>query len=280
MQRALSTHLFVNYKLTVELLGKIEEASIPAIEIFCAKQHFDYTNSSQVAELAAWFSDHHLQLRSLHGPLYNDYEWGRSGSSTAVNLAEPERGRRLDSVDEVKRALEVAERIAFRYLVVHLGVPDESFAQEKFDAAYASLEPLRIFARERGVEILLENIPNQLSTPQRLREFIDYTGLSDLRICFDTGHAHLGKGVEADFEPLRELVVSTHVHDNAGQRDDHLFPFQGSIGWETALRALTTANQDLPLQLELRDLGEFPQPLEKAVETFRRLEELALAPPR
>ncbi|MFQ5777107.1 MAG: hypothetical protein ACE5IP_03780 [Terriglobia bacterium] len=52
-------------------------------------------------------------------------------------------------------------------------------------------------------------------------------------------------------------------------------------------RALSThlfVNQRLtvevlvPLQLELPDYGEFPQPLEKALESSGRLEELALTP--
>lgn len=279
MERALSTHLFVNQKLTTELLREIEEAGLGAIEVFCAKQHFDYTDAGQVRDVAAWFTDHPLELRSLHSPLYKDYAWGRSRSGAAVNLAEPERLRRLESVDEVKRALEVAEHVPFRYLVQHLGIPYEDFALEKFDAAYASLESLHLFAKQRGVQILLENIPNDLSTPQRLREFLGYTRMNDLRICFDTGHAHLAGGVEADFEPLRELVVSTHVHDNAGQKDDHLFPFQGGIAWDAALRALATGTQEFPLQLELRDYGEFPQPLEKVRETFQRLEKLVPAPP-
>ncbi|MBI2957189.1 MAG: sugar phosphate isomerase/epimerase [Acidobacteria bacterium] len=277
MQRALSTHLFANQRLTRDLLQQIEDAGMPAIEIFCARQHFDYTEPTQVREVAAWFADHALELRSIHTPIYRDTEWGRSGARAVVNLAETEAVRRQEAVDEVKRALEVAERLPFRYAVVHLGVPQEEFAQKKFDAAYASLETLLPFARARGVELLVENIPNQLSTPQRLREFLAYTRLAELRVCFDTGHAHLMGGVVADFEALRELVVSTHVHDNRGQQDDHLFPFQGTIDWEAALRAFASAPQEFLLQFELRDYGEFSRPLEKALESFRRLEELALA---
>lgn len=278
MLRALSTHLFVNHRLTLDWLAKIEAAGIPTVEIFCAKQHFDYTDTGQVHDVAAWFADHNLQLRSLHSPLYKDYEWGRSRGGAAVNLAEPERVRRLESVDEVKRCLEVAEQLPFSYLVQHLGVPREEFEEKKFDAAYASLETLHLFAKQRGVQILLENIPNDLSTPQRLLQFLQYTRMKELGICFDTGHAHLAGGVEADFEALRPLIVSTHVHDNRGQQDDHLFPFQGTISWESAMRALATANDAVPVQLEIRDHGDFPQPLEKALETFRRLEELAVAP--
>jgi sugar phosphate isomerase/epimerase len=181
-------------------------------------------------------------------------------------------------VDEVKRALEVADLIPFRFMVQHLGTPHEGFALEKFDAAYASLEVLQLFAKQRGVQLLLENIPNELSTPARLLEFLTYTRFSELRICFDTGHAHLSGSVTAAFEALQNLVLSTHVHDNQGERDDHLFPFEGTIPWPSTLRALAAGANHLPLQLELRDYGTFPRPLEKARETWAELEEMAAGP--
>lgn len=277
MPRALSTHLFVNRKLTAELLHQIEDAGLEAIELFCARQHFDYTQPAPVRELAAWFAGNRLQLRSIHTPLYTDAEWGRSGPRAVVNIAEPEPVRRQAAVDEMKRALDLAAHVPFRFAVVHVGVAEEEFHPRKFDAAEASLDALRAFAGARGVELLLENIPNQLSTPQRLLELIERTGWSDQRLCFDTGHAHLTGGVAADFEPLRARVASTHVHDNHGEKDDHLFPFEGTIDWEAALRAFATAPQEFPLQLELRDWGNVARPLEKVAEMLRRLEELAAA---
>ena len=38
----------------------------------------------------------------------------------------------------------------------------------KVDAAFSALEQLSLFARQRGVEVLLENIPNDLSSAERL----------------------------------------------------------------------------------------------------------------
>lgn len=277
MQRALSTHLFVNQRLTPELLGRIEAAGLPAIEIFCARQHFDYTDSEQAREIASWFAGNKLQLRSIHLPMYSDAEWGRSGPRAVVSIAATEPARRQESVDEMKRALEFAERVPVRFAVVHVGVAAEEFHPRKFDAVQKSLEALLPFARQRGVELLLENIPNDLSTPTRLMEFVDFARLPKMRFCFDTGHAHLTGGVAEGFENLRGRVASTHVHDNRGSDDDHLFPEQGAIDWEAAVQALTGGPNQFPLQLELRDYGDLARPLEKVLESFRRLEELVAA---
>src|SRR5579863_6342674 len=111
MIHALSTHLFVNHRLTVALLSRIQQAGIPAVEIFCARQHLDYKNKAQVAELGHWFRDSDLKLHSLHAPMYNDEIWGRSGPHAVVTITEPVKSKRLLMVDEIKRAVEVAEHI-------------------------------------------------------------------------------------------------------------------------------------------------------------------------
>jgi hypothetical protein len=39
----------------------------------------------------------------------------------------------------------------------------------KFDAAFTSIEHLNLFAKERGAQILLENIPSNLSASERIQ---------------------------------------------------------------------------------------------------------------
>src|ERR1035438_6312700 len=152
MNHYLSTHLFVNHRLTTALLGRIQALGIPAVEIFCARQHLDYHNKAQVAELGHWFRESDLKLHSLHSPMYNDEIWGRSGPHAVVTITETVKSKRLHMVDEIKRALEIAETIPFKYLIQHMGASGEEFDMRKFDAAFAALEELNLFARGRGVE--------------------------------------------------------------------------------------------------------------------------------
>ena len=79
MNHVLSTHLFVNHRLTTVWLDKIRQAGMPAVEIFCARQHLDYRDRAQINELGHWFRDSELKLHSLHSPMYSDDMWGRSG---------------------------------------------------------------------------------------------------------------------------------------------------------------------------------------------------------
>jgi len=276
MNHVLSTHLFVAHRLTSAALSRIQQAGIPAVEIFCARQHLDYRDKAQIAELGHWFRDSELKLHSLHSPMYTDEIWGRSGPHAVVTLTEPVKGTRLKMVDEVKRAIEIAEVIPFRYLVQHLGVSGEEFDLRKFDAAFAALEELMIFSRQRGVEILIENIPNELSSAERLLQFNELTHLG-LNFVLDTGHANMHKGVEAAFELMQKRIRSTHLHDNDGKLDSHLFPLVsegGTIDWKNTMGLLRSQPDQYPLLLELKERADLPHPLEKVKEIFDRLEEL------
>lgn len=276
MQHALSTHLIVGHRLTTVWLERIWEAGIPLVEIFCARQHFDYRNKAQVAELAYWFRDSELKLHSLHSPMYNDDVWGRTGPSAVVTLTELSKPKRLECVDEIKRALEVAELIPCKYLVQHLGVSGEEYDEFKLDAAFSALEDIALFAANRGVKVLLENIPNSLASAERLMYFLGVTHL-DLDFCFDTGHANMNEGVDAAYSIMAERIRSTHVHDNNGVDDVHLFPLLapgGTIDWKKTMELLRSRQDQYPLLLELREVPEFPNPIAAAREVFERLENL------
>jgi sugar phosphate isomerase/epimerase len=274
MQRALSTHLFVNHRLTTVWLERIWKAGIPLVEIFCARQHLDYRNKAQIAELGHWFRDSELKLHSLHSPMYADEYWGRSGPDAVINICEPVKRKRIQMVDEIKRALEIAETVPFRYLIQHLGASGEEYDPRKIDTAFSSLEEISVFAGQRGVQVLLENTPNALSSAERLLMFLEMTHL-DLDICFDVGHANMNEGVEAAFRALAGRIRSTHVHDNNGVEDSHLFPLivpGGTIDWPRAMELLRSLGGDCPLLLELREVSDMAHPLEAVRESFERLE--------
>jgi len=276
MERALSTHLLVNHRLTTVWLDRIWEAGIPNVEIFCARQHFDYRNRAQVNELGYWFRDSQLQLHSLHSPMYNDDCWGKTGPGAVVSLTEPSKPRRLESVGEIKRALEVAERVPFKYLIQHIGAAHEEYDDYKLEAAFSALEDISLFAKHRGVEVLLENIPNKLSSAERLIHFLEATHLN-LGFCFDTGHAHIMEGIEPAWPLMQERVRSTHIHDNDGENDIHYFPFSsqgGTVDWQRTMRLLKSRPTQYPLLLELREYEGLTNPVQAAREVFDRLENL------
>lgn len=271
MQRILSTYRYINQPLGPTLLAEISQADIATVEIFCAPQHFSYREPQAVRELADALGEYHLAVHALHSPTERDLSPGRQ-SGVPISISDTERIRRLDAVDEVKRALEVAERIPCRYLIQHMGHGRQSADPRKLDAAFSSLEQLSIFAKARGVTIALENTADELGAPASLQHFITDTHLHDLRLCFDTGHAHIEEGVVVGFDAMRERVVTAHIHDNHGEKDEHLLPWEGSVDWEAGLAAIGDAPQPVAFVLEVKEQAGGSPTLDQIRATFDKLE--------
>jgi sugar phosphate isomerase/epimerase len=237
MLRCLSTHLFLKERLHPGLLELAARSGAQAVEIFAARQHFDYTSREHVHELATWFASNPLQCWSMHAPLYPDREMGRAGAP-AVNLLHPEKSRRIDAMDEVKRALETAEHLHFKNLVVHLGERHDTWSPRAQEHALTALEHLDAFAQPLGVRLLAENILNEPTTPEHLIEIFTLGHLTRIGVCLDTGHAHITVGVKEAIQTLGSRIGSVHTHDNHAVRDEHLWPGEGNIDWPETMKGL------------------------------------------
>jgi sugar phosphate isomerase/epimerase len=235
--RVLSTHLYLNQRLHPGLLEQAAGFGAQAVEIFAARQHFDYTNREQIAELAAWFRSNPLQAWSMHAPLHPDREMGRAGAP-GVNLLRPEKARRIAAMDEIRRALESAEQIPFRNLVVHLGELADEWTPRTIEYAQTALEHLGAFARPLGVRPLVENLLGEPTTPEHLVEILETGHLDSVGVCLDLGHAHITVGVAEAIATLGNRIVQVHAHDNHGLKDEHLFPGDGTIDWPATAAAL------------------------------------------
>jgi sugar phosphate isomerase/epimerase len=272
MLRVLSTHLFLNQRLHPGLLEFSGRCGVQAVEIFAARQHFDYTSREHVAELAAWFRGNPLEPFSMHAPLFPDREMGRAGAP-AVNLLHPEKARRVDAMDEIKRALEAADHIPFRNLVVHLGERDDGWSPRTVEYAFTALEHLGAFARPLGVRLLLENLVSEPTTPEHLVTILETGHLDQVGACLDLGHAHITVGVAEAIVRLGSRIASVHVHDNHGLKDEHLWPGDGDINWPAAAEALKALPIPPATVLEISPAlpdppAQFPTRIEQALARF------------
>ena len=285
MQRILSTYLFVSKKLTRELLTLVRGAGFDAVEIFGTRSHFDYATKEEVRAIRQALADNQLQLNSLHAPTSRDLSVNREGG-LPLSVTEIERVRRIEAMDELKRVIDVAEELPFARLILHMGGSRETADPRKRDAAFSTLEHLTLHAHHAGVTICIENTTSEMGEPAYLRSFVDETRLTGLRVNFDIGHAHLANGpvpdrISTSLAPVRELIASAHVHDNHGEKDEHLPPFDGTIDWPAALKLLHDArNGDLPLTLEIKEktgpeAPVFAEQLAAAAKSLDRLEEVA-----
>ncbi|MDQ3169064.1 MAG: sugar phosphate isomerase/epimerase [Acidobacteriota bacterium] len=253
MRFGISTHLFHNEKLAEPHLAAFSEHGFDTVEFFATKTHVDYGSDAHTQQIVRWLADAGLTAHSVHAPITSalcNGSWGDVWSNASADA-----GRRQIAVAESVKAMAFAAAVGAKFVVVHLGVPDgmQTPGPDNDGAAVSrSLGLLAADARAHGVTLALEVIPNRLSTPDALvarleaaADAIDEAGaLAGHGVCLDTGHAHMMGGVIDAAETLGGHLVTMHIHDNAGRRDDHLVPFQGTIDWSACVMALEKVGYD------------------------------------
>ncbi|HBP39014.1 MAG TPA: hypothetical protein DD640_09810 [Clostridiales bacterium] len=125
----------------------------------------------------------------------------------------------------------------------------------------ALLKRLQKFAREYGVGIAIENLPDFYpGVPVHLfaTDYHDVIRLADeladpehFGVCWDFGHAHMNHVDQV--QALREVgsrLKATHIHSNAGFNDDHLPISLGTINWDEMMRTLAEIGYNESLSME------------------------------
>ena len=268
-----STHLFHEHRLTRDHLVHVAAHGFEAVELFATRAHFDYHDGSAREQLAEWLSDTRLELHSVHAPAFEALRNGKWVG--AFSNASSDAGRRRAAIAEAEAALALAKHAPFRFLVTHLGVPASEAvgADNHRDAARRSVEDLVALAAAVNVRVAIEVIPNPLSSALALRDLIeeDLDGL-DVGVCLDYGHAHLMGDLGEAIETLSGHLLTTHMHDNGGRRDDHLVPFAGTIDWDAAMMSTQKIGYDGIFMLEVGDTGDPLDVLRRSVKARERLE--------
>ncbi len=273
----LSTHVFLPQRLDPGLLDALLKGGAQTIEVFAARYHFDYTDRGQVREVAGWFRDSGVTA-SLHQPLTADETYSRH-AGPSLNLIQRDKGKRIEAMEEVKRALESAEQIPFQSCVLHLGMSGgmkgDTWDERALEYCLTAVDHLKAFAAPLGVTLLLENLQNEVTTPAHLLEILRVGHFDRLGVCLDVGHAHLSDGGVAEaIAVLRDRVLEVHVHDNHGPdhggTDEHLWPGAGTIEWGTVWPLLGGLREDVRGVLEIAH-----DPAATAEDVTRRAVEVA-----
>lgn len=105
-----------------------------------------------------------------------------------------------------------------------------------------------------GVTFLIENVPYAFPlghNPSALAERIRFHNNPRLRMCFDTGHAHVTDDVARALEKCAPVIDYLHIHDNDGIMDNHRMPGDGTINWARFSASLAKADLRVPCMLEV-----------------------------
>ncbi len=226
----------------MEALPLVTGCGAVAVEIgwgvFCS-------TDEELRALARSYAEAGLPIRSIHAP------FGDAGDLGAIE--EEAREKALLAHEDI---IHRAHLTGARYLVIHpgRGVRDPDVIPGMERSARASLEHLVPLAEAEGVVLALENmLPlHPLEHVADLAAVVQGFDSSALKVCLDTGHAHVGEGLPGVYETLSDLVVTVHLADNDTSGDQHLQPPYGTVDWGHFLPALERNGFRDPLTIETR----------------------------
>lgn len=157
---------------------------------------------------------------------------------------------RLEVYEEMMRRSIVASSIlGVKWAVVHPQEDRETTALDVDACIKDNVEhfsPIVELAVKHNVGIAFENMIERETSKRRfashaaeLVALIDVWGDSRVGACWDFGHANfLYKDQRPALRKIGKRLKATHVNDNYGKSDEHMFPFHGSVDWHSIMPVL------------------------------------------
>jgi sugar phosphate isomerase/epimerase len=163
----------------------------------------------------------------------------------------------------LRREIDFAHQLGAQTLVLHpvcLGLADSDDRPD-----WPEVVRIADYAAKFGVRLAVENIFDSIWCLDRiLEEMGDDPEETNIGICIDVGHAAVSK--DAGREPVCNYIdryagqlVHLHLHDNRGERDEHLIPGEGTIDWLRVLSVLENIGFAGTGVLEVHQEGVSPQ---------------------
>ncbi len=244
----ISTHLYAIEILDGYKLKNLKEAGFNLIELYANIPHLNYLSTKTVKELASNITDLGLEINSIHSPFYENLDELFKGNWLSISATD-EKLRKL-SVDLVKRSIAMIEYINFDCAVIHLTAPGEDKALNNEKACMKSLEELLPFSVSSGIKLAIENIPSTLGKSTNVVKTVKTLNSPEVGICFDSGHSNLEDNIGISLELLKDHIITTHLHDNDGNKDEHLPPEEGNIDWLSLFERMKKFNYKGPFIFE------------------------------
>ncbi len=229
----LSTFLFYKERLMPEHLEFIKRSGFKAVEVFSYRAHFDWRDTSYVALISGAFRKLGLRVHSFHAPWDPDVDY---------DIAALNQKNREKTLTEIFFLIKLLSNLGGKYFVVHPGTILEAgrFTEEYIANSIGSLKIMIVYARELGVEVLVENPPPpELGSSVEIMRRI-FNGLKDYRpsFCFDIGHAFISSDGIDGFLTIDKSPLELHISDNHGEKDEHLLPGEANLNLKATIEGL------------------------------------------
>jgi sugar phosphate isomerase/epimerase len=189
-----------------------------------------------------------------------------------VNIAALQDKSRLNSIEQIKSSIDLANKIGAEAVVVHPGLAsflaNKYFLNNVYKFANESIKELGDYGRDLGVLTTIENMPKfDGMLYQNMDDLHELLVSLDMNMTLDIGHAnHVGYAPD---EMIFDSIKHMHVHDNFGDDDAHLAFGEGSIDLKGIINKFEEKNYDGIYIIEVNDTDSIKKSYEYMKNNFK-----------
>lgn len=223
-----------------ELTSYLLESDIQAVELWYSSALHDGEVRDQLVRLS-----HDGKIASVHAPF-----------GPCLDLSSPDHRVRRDGIAGCKMAANLVADLGGDRLVVHASALTEARdeVEGRLRLSAASIVEIADHADRLGIEIAVELLvrPNLAGTTDELEALLDTINRPNVGACIDVNHVFPQEELVPTIERLGSRILTLHVSDHDGEREQHWLPGKGVIDWAALAAALDRIGYDGPFIYEVR----------------------------
>jgi sugar phosphate isomerase/epimerase len=231
---------------------------------FTPPDAFDAEDDAFIEATIREVRDAGVRVWSIHTPF-----------GTKVDISSTDSEIRQRGIDAVVRAMHGCAKLESRIVIVHLsdGMGEEADPAEKLRIARGSVDELAKIAQSTGVRMAIENLPPGFlgASADELMSVVEDYPQEHVGVCLDTGHANMMGQCVQIARKVAPRIITTHLHDNDGNGDQHNTPGFGTIDWQPIAEALATSPYGGPLMFEVTGPGSREEALSRLTDAAKLL---------
>lgn len=166
-------------------------------------------------------------------------------------IGSPVKLLREAAISEATRYFKIFSQLNVEYMTIHANWPPSLFSEEqgiKFQVD--SLKKLVKIAKKYNLKVMFEPIDTGKDTLKNVVKILSRVP----GLCFhlDIGHANLyKKSIISFIKKFHKKLRHVHLHDNSGEKDEHLPIGKGSINFKKVIKELKKYQYDGTITLEI-----------------------------
>jgi len=248
-----------------ETLDKAKAAGYEAFELTFREDRdtkLDTMTDEKIADMVSMAEDRGIELCSAVG-----------SGEPRPDIMTCDESRRKQSVDEIKRILEVVAKFGIdTWLLVPGRVSEECHYDDAYYNAREALLDLAPFAEDIGVTIAVEYVWNKfLLSPMEFDRFLGEIGSSRVGLFFDTGNMVIQSFPEQWVKIIGNGVKKVHFKDFQRQGYEWKPLLEGDVNFPAVMEELRNIGYDDAL---ISEVAPRIAPIEETAEKIRQIMEM------